>query len=176
VPNLVENNLFLRKRPLPKTFFLQNTELVAKELLGKGLLIGSGRDFIVVEITEVEAYLGKDDPASHAYRGPTKRNWPMFEKGGMCYVYFSYGMHFCMNVVTGKKSVGEAVLLRGAVPQYGLTQIQKNRGFNGILTQKSFLNLTNGPGKLTQALGIDLSFNGRQFDEEGFKLINLGNK
>lgn len=158
-------NSLSRKRPLSKSFYLREAPAVARDLLGKGLLVKTKSGPIVVEISEVEAYLGKQDPASHSHNGLTKRNWPMFEAGGMCYVYFSYGMHFCMNVVTGGKGAADAVLLRGAVSLIGLEMIEKNRGRVGPL---------NGPGKLTKALGIDLRFNGRQFDEDGFKIIDLG--
>jgi len=147
--------------PLPPHFYLSNTTEVARALLGKGLFISAPQKSpLLVEIVEVEAYLGSEDPASHAYRGMTKRNWPMFELGGMCYVYLSYGINFCMNVVTREKGVGEAVLIRAAAPILGLESI-RHRALSG-------------PGKLTHALGIDLSYNGLTFDRRDFKLIDLG--
>src|SRR5687768_10358349 len=85
---------------LPKDFYLQGTVRVARALLGKGLVRRIQGTTLLAEIVETEAYLGSDDPASHAYRGVRPRNWAMFEEGGRCYVYRSYGMHYCMNVVT----------------------------------------------------------------------------
>ena len=163
-----ERRLANNPHPLPRIFFQRQTLVVAKELLGKGLFIRHGNTPLLAEIVEVEAYLGKNDPASHSYRGITKRNWPMFEEGGMCYVYLSYGINFCMNVVTGKTGVGEAVLLRAAIPRSGEELMQERRG-----TEKPASWLS-GPGKLTQALGIDLTHNGRWFDQDDFRLIDLG--
>jgi DNA-3-methyladenine glycosylase len=102
---------------------------------------------IKVKIVETEAY-HQEDPASHSYRGLTQRTAPMFEAGGRLYVYFTYGMHYCINIVVGQKRVGEAVLIRGAEPVDGIDIMQKNRGINDLQS------LTNGPGKLAQALGI----------------------
>jgi DNA-3-methyladenine glycosylase len=97
----------------------------------------------------------------------------MFEAGGTCYVYLSYGMHFCMNVSTGPKGVGEAILLRAGVTLVGLPQMLKNRGFKEA-TPVVLRSLLNGPGKLTQALGIDRKHNGERFDRSGLKLVDLG--
>jgi DNA-3-methyladenine glycosylase len=102
---------------------------------------------IKVKIVETEAY-HQEDPASHSYKGLTQRTAPMFESGGRLYVYFTYGMHYCINIVVGQKGVGEAVLIRGAEPVDGIDIMQKNRGINDLQS------LTNGPGKLAQALGI----------------------
>ncbi|MCB0360779.1 MAG: DNA-3-methyladenine glycosylase, partial [Bdellovibrionales bacterium] len=110
--------------PLPTEFFLQKTEVVARKLLGKVLLRVLGESVLAARIVEVEAYLGSDDPASHAYRGPSKRNQSMFLAGGTCYVYLSYGVHYCMNVATGKPGVGEAVLLRALEPLEGEKQMR----------------------------------------------------
>ncbi len=98
-------------------------------------------------IVETEAY-HQDDPASHTFRGLTLRTAPMFESGGHIYVYFTYGMHYCLNLVTGQKGVGEAVLIRAAEPIKGIEQMKLNRNTNNLLS------IANGPGKLTQALGI----------------------
>ena len=172
-----ENNpntdYILSANPLKECFYLRNTVTVEKSLLGKGLFISRKRKVLLVEIAEVEAYLF-DDPASHSFTGPTPRNWPMFETGGMCYVYLSYGINFCMNVVTGPKGKGEAVLLRAAAPLLGIEIMQKNRGLTFINSDRGIRNLLSGPGKITQALGIDLSFNGKQFDALDFKFIDLG--
>lgn len=100
-------------------------------------------------IVEVEAYEAKGDEASHTFRGETKRNKIMFGAAGLCYVYFTYGMHYCVNVVTGKQGVGSAVLIRAIEPIQG-EKIMLNRRKRVEGTR-----ITNGPAKLTQALGID---------------------
>ncbi len=100
----------------------------------------------VVRLTEVEAYGGEADPASHAYRGPTARNASMFGAPGTLYVYRSYGIHWCMNIVTGEPGIGCAVLLRGGEIVEGHESIVARRGRSD--------HLTDGPGKLTQALGV----------------------
>lgn len=104
-------------------------------------------------IVETEAYRA-DDPASHSYRGLTDSNKPLFYSAGAVYVYFTYGMHYCLNIVTGVKGEGEAVLIRALEPVDGIALMKKRRKTQ-ILN-----NLTNGPGKLAQAFGIDKSFNG----------------
>lgn len=116
-------------------------------LLGCHLIreVSAGR--IEVKIVETEAY-HQEDPASHSFRGSTPRTWPMFESGGRLYVYFTYGMHYAINIVVGPKEVGEAVLIRAAEPVEGIEIMQRNRGITDVN------NLTNGPGKLAQALGI----------------------
>lgn len=114
---------------------------------------------IKLKIVETEAY-HQDDPASHSFRGMTPRTAPMFEAGGRIYVYFTYGMHYCMNLVVGAKGVGEAVLLRAAEPLEGIEIMNKNRG--GI---SDIHNLSSGPAKLTQAMGIkDTSLSGKKLD------------
>lgn len=117
---------------------------VAPELVGWQLITSFGTETAVV-LTEVEAY-DQSDPASHSYRGPTPRTHTMFGPPGHLYVYRSYGIHWCMNVVTGPEGHGAAVLLRGGQPVTGLeTMISRRRRRN---------QLTDGPGKLTQAMGI----------------------
>jgi DNA-3-methyladenine glycosylase len=135
--------------PLGKNFFNQPTVDLARALLGKYLVFGSLKGIIV----ETEAYLYKDDPGCHASRGLTVRNAPMFESAGHTYVYLIYGMYHCLNIVSGKKGEGEAVLIRALEPVDGIELIQKRR------KTKKIENLCNGPGKLTQAFGITRKHN-----------------
>ena len=120
-------------------------EIVARRLLGHRLVTEFG-DRTVVVIDEVEAYGGVDDPASHAYRGPTARNASMFGVAGTLYVYRSYGIHWCANVATGPAGKGQAVLIRGGKVVEGGQTVVRRRGRAD--------HLADGPGKLTQALGI----------------------
>ena len=140
----------VRPRRLPVAFFARDSTVVAPELLGKRFVVGRchGR------ITEVEAYT-QDDPASHAFRGPTPRNDVMFGPPGRLYVYFTYGMHHCVNIVTGRRGDGQAVLLRGVKPLAGLEAMRARRG------PVPDARLADGPGKLAQAFGLDLADNGR---------------
>lgn len=127
---------------LTRQFFNRPTLKVAKELLGKVLVIGktSGR------INEVEAYIGQKDPACHATRGKTERNKVMFGKPGHLYVYFTYGMYHCANIVTERKEFPAAVLIRSIEPLTAIDEMKKRRGRND--------HLGDGPGKLCIALGI----------------------
>ena len=104
-------------------------------------------------IVETESYT-EDDPASHAFGGRTDRNWPMFGKGGMAYVYLIYGIHNCFNVTSGKENSGEAVLIRALQPVEGIELMEKNRMVRGVT------DLCSGPGKLCQALSIDRKLSG----------------
>lgn len=142
-------------RKLPRSFYLRPTLRVAKELLGCYLVRRLGRQRVIGRIVEVEAYHGSHDSASHAYKGKTQRNEVMFRKGGHLYVYFTYGMHFCANVVTEKEGTGHAVLLRAVEPIEGEGTMRKNRG-----KQLPQVRLTNGPAKLCQAFGIGREENG----------------
>lgn len=113
-------------KELPRPFSLRPTVRVAKDLLGKLLVRKFGKNYLVGKIVEVEAYC-EGDPASHSYRGKTKRNEVMFREGTHLYVYFTYGMHFCSNVVTRKKGVGEAVLIQAVEPIEGVERMKENR-------------------------------------------------
>lgn len=159
------NDSYSAFQKLPRSFYLRPTLTVARELLGKFLVRKLGRYHLVGKIVEVEAYLGKKDPASHAYRGKTKRNEVMFWEGGHLYVYFTYGMHFCANVVTREERVGEAVLIRAVEPIDGIEVMRKRRGFIPIKSgqardETDYWELTNGPAKFCQAFGIGRKQNG----------------
>lgn len=133
-----------------------SAEQAAPELLGWFLVRELPQGHIKLRIVETEAY-HQNDPSSHSFKWKTKRTAPMFKAGGTIYVYFTYGMHYCMNIVTGPAGIGEAVLLRAAQPVGGLDVIRANRGIENIHQ------LANGPGKLTMALGItDTSLSGQK--------------
>ena len=114
--------------------------MVARDLLGKVLIYDGPGGRRAARIVEVEAYLGRSDPASHAYRGPTPRTAPMFGPPGRSYVYFVYGMYHCLNVVTERRGVAGAVLLRGAEPLAGFDDVSSRA--------------LAGPGKLARAFGL----------------------
>ena len=144
---------------LPRSFYERDTSLVAKELLGKILLVRSGKidfkgEFCAGMIVDIEAYYGSNDPASHAFNGATPRSRIMFETPGMAYVYFCYGNHYIINVVTEKYGIPGAAMIRAVKPLSGFSLMHERRKTD-ILE-----NLTNGPGKLTNALGINKDFNG----------------
>ena len=149
---------------LSRKFYSRKTGIVAQELLGKTLVHKTDEGIISGKIVETEAYLGQEDPGSHAYRGITQRNRIMFGLAGKAYIYLVYGNHYCFNVVTEKDGVGGAVLIRALEPQEGIQLMKKYRRIDGPLAH-----LTNGPGKLTKALGITGSMNGT--DLTGNKLF-----
>jgi DNA-3-methyladenine glycosylase len=130
---------------LPKAFYLRPVLEAARELLGCVLVC----DGVAARLVEVEAYRA-DDPASHSFRGDKGRASIMFREGGVAYVYRSYGVHLCMNVVTGPEGAGEAVLLRAAEPLTGVERMRERRG--AVEDRR----LCAGPGNLTQALGIEI--------------------
>ena len=134
---------------LPRSFYTRRTLTVAKDLLGKYIVRKSGSRYLIGMIVETEAYR-YNDPASHSYRGMTERNSVMFRTGGFLYVYFTYGMHHCANVVTAQKGVGEAVLIRAVEPINGIDIMMKNRNIEDR-TKKT---ISNGPAKCASALGL----------------------
>ena len=155
-------------RALTRPFFARPSPVVAPDLLGRVLVrrLPSG-ERLAARIVETEAYQ-EDDPASHSYRGRTARTDVMFRAPGHLYVYFTYGMHFCMNVVTGDDGEGSAVLLRAAEPLDGLQTMRRLRG-----TGDERL-LCSGPARLAQALGIGREHNGLDLVRRGELWIGQG--
>ncbi len=143
---------------LPRSFYARPALRVARDLLGKYLVRKSGRHLLVGKIVEVEAYQGSLDPASHAYRGKTARNAVMFGEAGYLYVYFTYGMHYCANVVSESPGKAGAVLLRALEPIHGASQMIRNRKRNGGKANEALL--TRGPARLCQAFRIERRENG----------------
>ena len=140
-------------RRLSREFYARNALAVAPELLNKVLATGDGR---AGRIVEVEAYRGADDPGSHGHRGRTPRTAVMFGPPGHLYVYFTYGMHWCANVVVESDGLCAAVLLRALTPLRGLEAMRVARG----TAARRDRDLCSGPAKLTQALGLDGDYNG----------------
>jgi len=143
---------------LKRAFFKAPPERVARRLLGKVLARRTRAGWIAGRIVEVEAYLGPHrqpaDPAAHTHRGPTPRNQVLFGPAGHAYVYFIYGMYSCMNVSCEREGHGGGVLIRALEPLAGLEQMARNRGLAPGVTARE---LTSGPGRLCQALGITRS-------------------
>ena len=152
--------IFYKPKKLSRQFYTRNLLFVARDLLGKVLVKKSGGKILSGKIVEVEAYHGDYDHASHAFKGKTKRNEVMFNEGGYLYVYFTYGAHFCANIVVGKKDKGIAVLIRALEPMKSIHMMIKNRFGRKLIHDKEKYNLTNGPGKLCQAFGIGRNHNG----------------
>ena len=138
---------------LNRAFFNRDTLTVSRELLGKRLVRYSRGQRLSGMVVETEAYLGADDSASHAFRGQTPRNAVMFGPAGMAYVYLVYGMHHMLNVTTDADGTPGAVLLRAVQPLEGSDRMTELRGGSGR-------GLADGPGKLCQALAVDLSLKG----------------
>jgi DNA-3-methyladenine glycosylase len=156
----------LRSRPSPATtrtlesdFFARSVHEVAPELIGVTLLV----DGIGGPVVEVEAY-DQEDPASHGFRGRTKRNAAMFGPPGHAYVYRSYGIHWCLNLVCEGEGVPSAVLIRALEPTCGLDEMRKRRGLDDPRL------LCSGPGKLCQALAVTGEHDGLPLDRPPFEL------
>jgi DNA-3-methyladenine glycosylase len=152
---------------LTRAFYGRDPRIVAPELLGKVLVAGD----LAARIVEVEAYAGAEDPASHAYRGPTKRNATMFGPPGRLYVYFTYGMHWCANAVCGREGEGVAVLLRAAEPIAGTDLMRARRP-----KARRDRDLLSGPARLCQAFGVDGSYDGADLPtaDRGLTLVDDG--
>lgn len=138
-------------------FYLQNDVVqISRDLIGKYLFTSMDGKLTGGMITETEAYKGPEDKASHAYElRRTKRNEVMYQKGGVCYVYLCYGIHFLFNIVTNVKDIPHAILIRAIKPEIGIEHMLKRRNRTALSSD-----LASGPGSLSQALGINLNHNG----------------
>ncbi|MGQ0767187.1 MAG: DNA-3-methyladenine glycosylase [Gemmatimonadota bacterium] len=146
------------RAPLPQSFFDRDPAIVARELLGAILEHRTREGTTGGRIVETEAYLGPHDPACHAAAGLTRRTKPLHGPPGTAYVYFIYGMHWCMNAVTREEGFGSAVLIRALEPLRGVGLMSDRRG-----TEDRYL-LASGPGRLCKALAIDGTSNGARLD------------
>ena len=145
---------------LPRDFYMQETTVVAKKLLGKRLVRKINKKTISGIIIETEAYRS-DDPASHTYNGITEQNKAMFGTVGCAYIYTTYGIHFCIDIVArSKRFEAGGVLIRALNPDTGIDTMKKNRHIDNFKT------LTNGPAKLTQALQIDKKLYGTDLTKQ----------
>ncbi|VAX25600.1 DNA-3-methyladenine glycosylase II [hydrothermal vent metagenome] len=160
----------LNSSKLEKPFYVRDVVKVAKDLLGKTLVRKVNGRALAGTIVEVEAYDAGDE-ASHSFNGRSQRNDVMFEEGGLLYVYFIYGVHYCCNIVTGKAEHGAAVLIRAVEPLNHFDYLAKNRFGKTGITGKERTNLTNGPAKLCQAFKIGRAENGT--DLTGAKIYLL---
>ena len=138
---------------------------VAPALLGAVIAVADSQGRVAIRLTEVEAYCGEKDPGSHAFRGRTARNASMFEAGGCIYVYFTYGMHHCLNIVTGPAGVSRAVLLRGGEVVDGIELARARRP-----AARTDRDLARGPARLCAALGLDRSDDGSLLGGSGSRI------
>jgi DNA-3-methyladenine glycosylase len=153
---------------LPRSFYDRETEIVAREMLGAVLECTTPHGKASGIIVETEAYVGEHDEACHAAAGRTRRTEPLYGRPGISYVYFIYGVHWCFNAVTRGEGLPSAVLVRAIQPLTGERLMRERRG-----SKVSGVNLTNGPGKLCAALGIDGSLNGVSL-QRGSLVIRAG--
>ena len=153
-------------RALPMSFYDRPTEHVARDLLGAVLECTTPLGTASGRIVETEAYLGPDDPACHAVAGLTERTRNLHGPPGIAYVYFIYGVHWCFNAVTREEGHGSAVLVRAVEPIAGVDLMRERRG-----NVRRDVDLTNGPGKLCQALGIDGAMDGTRLTQPPLRIL-----
>jgi DNA-3-methyladenine glycosylase len=158
---------------LSRAFFARDTLVVARELLGHRLVRVLDEVRLAGRIVEVEVYVGEEDQASHARFGCTRRNAPMYGPPGHAYVYFIYGMHHCLNVVTEREGYPAAVLIRALEPLEGLEEMRVRRWPEPAEGRgnRPDVQLTSGPARLCQALGIDRRFDGADLCAPGALLF-----
>jgi DNA-3-methyladenine glycosylase len=141
------------RMPLSREFYDRDPRSVSRDLLGKVLLRKQGAKIRAARIVEVEAYIGKNDPAAHSFAGRTPRNAVLFGPPGYAYVYFIYGTHYCLNVSCMPDGVAGGVLFRAAEPLVGMEQMALARDVS-IHSSRDLRKLTSGPGRLAEAFGI----------------------
>lgn len=159
--------------PLRRELAELDAHTAARRLLGCELVRAIGEQRLIGRIVETESY-EETDAAAHSFGGPRGRNLVMFGPAGVSYVYFTYGLHYCLNVVAGQEGRGEAVLIRALEPLTGIDIMQQNRRIQGstLETSKMLHSLCNGPAKLTQALGVGgLDLNGHDLTQPPLQLI-----
>lgn len=155
--------------PLPRSFFDRPVLEVAPDLLGRLVVHRTEDGDVTARLTEVEAYDGPNDPGSHAFRGRSKRNGTMFGPPGHVYVYFTYGMHYCMNLVCGPPGLPTGILLRAAEISDGAELARKRRP-----TAKSDRELARGPARLVEALGVARGDDGADICGDGQLTVHHG--
>jgi len=138
---------------LPRQFYARDPQTVGRDLLGKLLVRREGKQWIAARIVEVEAYLGRDDPAAHAFSGRTARNAVLFGPPGHAYVYFIYGNHYCLNVSCMSEGEAGCVLVRALEPLTGIREMMRARGLS-LRGDAELRRVTSGPGRLAEAFGI----------------------
>ncbi len=155
--------------PLPASFYDREADVVARDLLGSVLRVVQDGVAVSGRIVETEAYLGPHDAACHAVAGRTPRTWHLFGPPGTAYVYFVYGMHWCVNAVTREDGYGSAVLIRALEPLEGIAQMRARR-----VKARTDAHLCNGPAKLCAALGIHREMDGAMLTGPGPLTIHAG--
>jgi len=158
-----------RGRALPRSFYDRDALELAPALLNKLLVRTGDGPRLSARIVEVEAYRGADDPGSHSFRRRTPRNETMFGPPGHLYVYFSYGNHWCMNVVSGPGAQPHAVLLRAAAPLAGVDTMRERR-----VASRRDRDLCSGPGRLGQAFGVNRSHDGLDLVRGEIRIVDDG--